>query len=124
MRAAGDEDRDATGTRVDRSEHARLSSERLRARFAEYGFTGLDQLRCRERARVGGEVRIMRIQPRSGVPAVEAVISDGSGELTVIFSGRRIIPGIEHGRCLAVEGVAYRDGDRTVMLNPRYTLLA
>jgi len=99
------------GTRVDRSEHARLSSERLRARFAEYGFTGLDQLRCRERARVGGEVRIMRIQPRSGVPAVEAVISDGSGELTVIFSGRRIIPGIEHGRCLAVEGVAYRDGD-------------
>jgi hypothetical protein len=106
------------------TEHARLSSERLCARFAEYGFTGLDALRCRERARVGGEIRIMRIQPRSGVPAVEAVISDGRGEMTVIFSGRRIIPGIEHGRCLAVEGVAYRDGDRTVMLNPRYTLLA
>lgn len=113
----------AAGTRTAGTEHARLASERLCARFAEYGFTALDELRCRERARVGGEVRIMRIQPRSGVPAVEAVISDGRGELTVIFSGRRIIPGIEHGRCLAVEGVAYRDGDRTVMLNPRYSLL-
>jgi hypothetical protein len=112
-----------TPRRTASGEHARLRAERLCARFADAGFTPLDELRCREPVSVGGEVRIMRIQPRSGVPSVEAVIDDGHGELTVVFSGRRIIPGIEHGRCLAVDGVAYRDGDRAIMLNPRYRLL-
>ena len=69
------------------------------------------------------EVKRMRIKPRSGIPAVEIVINDGTGEATVIFSGRRNIPGIEHGKCLMVDGVPHRDGNRTVILNPAYSLL-
>jgi hypothetical protein len=65
----------------------------------------------------------MRIKPRSGVPAVELVINDGTGEATVIFSGRRNIPGVDHGKCIMVDGVPHRDGGRTVILNPAYTLL-
>ena len=51
-------------------------------------------------------------------------ISDGTGEITVIFSGRRNIPGIDHGGCIMIDGVPHQDGDRTVVLNPAYTLLA
>jgi len=51
------------------------------------------------------------------------VINDGTGQVTVIFSGRRHIAGIEHGGCIAVEGVAYQERNSMVFLNPAYTLL-
>ena len=44
--------------------------------------------------------------------------------LTAIFAGRRSIAGIEHGRAVILEGVAARDRDRNVILNPAYTLIA
>ncbi|MFM8663170.1 MAG: OB-fold nucleic acid binding domain-containing protein, partial [Acidimicrobiaceae bacterium] len=77
----------------------------------------------RIRTKIAGEIKRMRIKPRSGVPAVELVINDGTGEATVIFSGRRNIPGVDHGKCIMVDGVPHRDGGRTVILNPAYTLL-
>jgi hypothetical protein len=51
------------------------------------------------------------------------VINDGTGEATVIFSGRRHVAGIEHGHCIVIEGVAYADANRLVFLNPKYSLL-
>ena len=104
-----------------------LDSERLIERFAEqiskHGVVKITDLAPRTKARVCGEVKRMTIKPRSGIPAVEVEISDGTGELTVIFSGRREIPGIMHGSPLAVSGVAHCEGDHHVMLNPAYRLL-
>ena len=65
----------------------------------------------------------MRIKPRSGIQAIEIVINDGTGEATVIFSGRRYIPGIQHGQCVVIDGVAFADHGTNVFLNPAYTLL-
>jgi hypothetical protein len=101
-----------------------IDTERLCERFQQYGFLKLGEIRCRERVKVAGEIKRMRIKPRSGIPAVEVAISDGTGEVTVIFSGRRNIPGIDHGRCIMIDGVPHRDGAQIVMLNPAYTLLA
>lgn len=106
------------------ADNQEIDSQRLCDRFKEYGFTSVENLQYRTRTKVGGEVKRMRVKPRSGVPAVEIVINDGTGEATVIFSGRRNIPGIEHGKCIMIDGVPHRDGDRTVILNPAYTLLA
>ncbi|NQV97152.1 MAG: OB-fold nucleic acid binding domain-containing protein [Acidimicrobiaceae bacterium] len=100
-----------------------IDTERLCKRFDKFDFTRLGELQCRTRTKVAGEIKRIRIKPRSGIPSVEIVINDGTGEATVVFSGRRNIPGIDHGRCLMIDGVPHRDRDRIVMLNPAYTLL-
>ena len=100
-----------------------IDSERLCERFKEYDFVNIADSQSRTRTKLAGEIKRMRIKPRSGVPAVELVINDGTGEATVIFSGRRNIPGVDHGKCIMVDGVPHRDGGRVVILNPAYTLL-
>ena len=100
-----------------------IDSERLCERFKEYDFVNIADSETRTRTKIAGEIKRMRIKPRSGIPSVELVINDGTGEATVIFSGRRSIPGVDHGKCIMVDGVPHRHGARTVILNPAYTLL-
>lgn len=100
-----------------------METDRLCALFERFHLTSLRDMPTRRRVDVCGEIRRMSVKPRSGIPAVEVEISDGTGELTVIFSGRREIPGIMHGSPLAVSGVAHCEGDHHVMLNPAYRLL-
>ncbi len=101
-----------------------LDSERLQDRFAGLALTPISGMISRQPARVGGEVTRMRIAPRSGVPAFEIVLNDGTGEVVAVFTGRRSIAGIEHGRAMVVEGVGHDERGRRVLLNPAYTLLA
>ena len=100
-----------------------LDAERLVDRFAELRLQPLGELEARDRTKVCGEVKRMTIKPRSGIPSTEIVINDGTGDATVIFSGRRHVAGIEHGHCIVVEGVAFADANRLVFLNPKYSLL-
>ena len=106
---------------ADRNE---LDSQRLRDRFAGFDLQKMGELSCRERARVGGEVKRMRVAPRQGIPAFEVVLSDGTGDTVAVFTGRRNIAGIEHGRAMVIEGVARDERGRHIMLNPEYTLIA
>ena len=64
------------------------------------------------------------IAPRQGVPTLEVVISDGTGSVTAVFTGRRNIIGIEHGRAVILEGVAVPERGHNVLFNPAYTLIA
>jgi hypothetical protein len=100
-----------------------LDADRLVDRFAELRLQPLGELEARDRTKVCGEVKRMTIKPRSGIPSMEIVINDGTGDATVIFSGRRHVAGIEHGHCIVIEGVAYADANRLVFLNPKYSLL-
>ena len=100
-----------------------LDAERLVDRFAELRLQPIGELEARDRSKVCGEVKRMTIRPRSGIPSTEIVINDGTGDATVIFSGRRHVAGIEHGHCIIVEGVAFADANRLVFLNPSYSLL-
>jgi hypothetical protein len=100
-----------------------LDAERLVDRFAELRLQPIGELEARDRSKVCGEVKRMTIRPRSGIPSTEIVINDGTGDATVIFSGRRHVAGIEHGHCIIVEGVAFADANRLVFLNPAYSLL-
>ena len=100
-----------------------LDADRLVNRFAELRLQPIGELEARDRTKVCGEVKRMTIKPRSGIPSTEIVINDGTGDATVIFSGRRHVAGIEHGHCIIVEGVAYADANRLVFLNPKYLLL-
>ncbi len=100
-----------------------IDGERLVDRFAKLRLNPISELEARDRTKVCGEVKRMTIKPRSGIPSMEIVINDGTGDATVIFSGRRHVAGIEHGHCIVVEGVAFADGNRLVFLNPAYSLL-
>ena len=100
-----------------------LDADRLVDRFADLRLQPLGELEARDRTKVCGEVKRMTIKPRSGIPSTEIVINDGTGDATVIFSGRRHVAGIEHGHCIVIEGVAYADANRLIFLNPKYSLL-
>jgi amino acid transporter len=78
----------------------------------------------RDRVTLTGRVRAMRVQPRAGVATLECTVAADSGSMTVVFLGRREIPGLHVGRIVMVEGVVGEHHGRLAMLNPRLELLA
>ena len=83
----------------------------------------MDAVQDRAAIKVAGEVKRTVVAPRSGVATLEVVLSDGHGDVTAVFSGRRSIPGVINGRCLILEGVARPEKGRHIMMNPVYTIL-
>jgi amino acid transporter len=77
----------------------------------------------RDRVRVRGRVRSLRVQPRAGVATLECVIVDESGSMTIVFLGRREYAGLHIGRNLIAEGAVGEHHGRLAMLNPVVELL-
>lgn len=76
----------------------------------------------REVVRVFGHLKNVALAPRAGTPTLEATLYDGSGVVTLVWLGRRTIPGIKPGADLVAWGrVSCQDGQR-VIYNPRYEL--
>ena len=101
-----------------------LESQRLRDRCAGLDVLAIEKLEYRVSTRVAGEIKRIMVAPRKGIPALEVVLSDGTGDAVAVFTGRRHIAGLEHGRAVIIEGVAHDERGRRVMLNPAYTLIA
>jgi amino acid transporter len=77
----------------------------------------------RQRVRVAGRVKSVRVQPRAGTQNLECVLSDGTGGLLLVFQGRPKIAGIEPGARLVAEGMVGTWGRRPAMLNPAFELV-
>ena len=75
-----------------------------------------------EKVAITGTVRTMTIRPTSSIPALEIELYDGSGSVSVVWLGRRRIPGIETGRHMIVTGRLTCNPQESVMYNPRYEL--
>ena len=88
----------------------------------DLGAVPVKELPDRERVRVAGTLRTVTLRPRAGVPALVAELYDGSGSISLVWLGRRQIPGIEPGRALVATGRVTRDHDQPVLFNPRYEL--
>jgi RecG-like helicase len=86
--------------------------------------TPIGAVRWRERAKIEGRVRTLRVQPLAGSSSLECVIEDDSGSMSIVFFGRRRIAGIEVGTHLRAQGMAGEHHGRLAMLNPEYELLA
>ena len=71
---------------------------------------------------VVGMVRALTLQPSSKLPALEVELYDGTGSVTVVWLGRRRIPGIEAGRTMEVTGRLTCNTERPTIYNPRYVL--
>jgi hypothetical protein len=101
-----------------------LEARELQRDVQSTGCTRIADAGERRRVVVGGTLRHVTLRPRSGTPALEAELYDGSGSLTVIWLGRRRIAGIEPGVSVTVQGrLSTQDGVR-VIYNPRYELRA
>jgi hypothetical protein len=61
--------------------------------------------------------------PHRAATWLVAVLSDGTGEVSLIWMGRGSIPGIEPGRTLRVKGRLAIDEGRKVIFNPYYQLI-
>jgi hypothetical protein len=103
---------------------AELERTRLQKRFDGLDLTPLSDVALRRPIRIGGEISRIVIAPRRGVPTLEVMVTDGTGAITAVFTGRRRIAGLEHGRAVILEGVATREADRLIVFNPAYTLVA
>jgi RecG-like helicase len=77
----------------------------------------------RSHVKVAGRVRSVRVQPRVGVATLECTLIDETGGLTLVFLGRRKVPGITCGRRLVAEGTVGEHHGRLAILNPLYELL-
>jgi len=105
-----------------------LDRERLRHFCAGVeGATKIVDLLPRAEATIVGEITSVRIVPRpDGSPWLEATISDGTGSVVVMWTGRVQIAGVSSGRRLSVcgRGAPKGRGGRLLIYNPRYELLA
>jgi amino acid transporter len=88
------------------------------------GTARIADLRWRQRARVAGRIRSVRVQPRAGISSLECTLADGTGQILLVFQGRRLVPGIEPGARLIAEGMVGERSKRTAMVNPSYTILS
>lgn len=78
----------------------------------------------RTTARVCGMVRRLTLRPIERTPSMAAVITDGTGEVTGVWTGSDEIPGLRLGTRLALEGMVTRERDGSLrMVNPRYEFL-
>ncbi len=106
-----------------RASSAELDAERLNDRFVGLGMTCIADTPSRRPVRFVGEIKRVRVLPRSGVGSLEVVVGDGTGVAVVVFTGRRSLGGVDHGRSVVIEGVGRHEHGHFVVLNPSYRLL-
>jgi hypothetical protein len=104
------------------AERETLQAEELQAEIEGRYTTPIGECGDREVANVTGILRAVTLRPRGPSLTMEADLWDGSGHVTLVWLGRRNIPGIHPGRRIVVRGrVARIKGERTIY-NPAYEL--
>jgi amino acid transporter len=102
--------------------HEHLQAQELRAHAASMRATPIAHSPDRQPTVAAGTLRAVTVRPRGNSPALQADLWDGTGSLTLVWLGRRSIPGIEPGRKILVRGrVSQVRGARTIF-NPSYEL--
>jgi RecG-like helicase len=99
--------------------------ERLAAEIREWADTVPGSVRIadaeeRKRVKLAGAVRRITIRPVMGFEGMRLLLFDGTGEVSVVFLGRRSIPGLTLGSRLVVEGVLGRSGGTREIVNPSF----
>lgn len=103
-----------------------LDQQKLREFCAGHAHCGaIGDAEPRKEVSIVGEITTVRIVPRAGSPSLEATITDGSGSVVAVWTGRRRIAGVAPGKRLMINGRGTRTGSsaRLLYFNPRYELL-
>ncbi|MBO0728564.1 MAG: OB-fold nucleic acid binding domain-containing protein [Acidimicrobiaceae bacterium] len=76
----------------------------------------------RQRIAVTGTVIHTALVRNTKGLAFHCILDDGTGQLALMFLGRRSVAGVEPGVRCQVEGTVQSDGDLLVVWNPVYVL--
>lgn len=105
------------------SSNAELESEELQRNVRDEGAVPIRTCEDRQQVSLTGAISTVTITPRGGHPALEVELRDGSGAVTLVWLGRRRIPGIDPGRTIKIWGRISCHEGRRLVYNPRYELL-
>ena len=108
--------------RLNESDEARLDAEIRDWAEAVRGSVRIGDAHTRERVKIAGVIRRLTVLPMQDNESLEVVISDGTGEVSIQFMGRRAIRGLTLGTRVVVEGVIGEQHGRVLMMNPRLEL--
>jgi hypothetical protein len=76
-----------------------------------------------QRVTVIGRLRAVNLHPSDALATLVAELYDGTDSVSLIWLGRRSIPGVETGRTVKAKGrLAMKDGQK-VIYNPDYELM-
>ena len=78
----------------------------------------------RSRVKLAGVVRRITVRPLEGHESLEAILFDGTGEVTVTWMGRRAIRGLSLGTRLIVEGLLAEQRSERRLVNPTFEFAA
>ena len=107
--------------RAGQSDEERLSEEILEWAESVPDTRRMAACPVRQPVRVTGVVNRLTVRPQDGSVTLEAVVTDGSGEITAAWTGRDHIEGVHLGTRLVLHGVIgpQRHG-RSRMVNPDF----
>jgi amino acid transporter len=101
-----------------------LHAEELQAEVAETRATPIGDCTDHDFVDVSGTLRTVTLRPRGTSLTMEADLWDGTGHITLVWLGRRDIPGIRPGKKVTVHGRIARIKDERTIYNPSYQLKA
>ncbi len=105
--------------RLNESDETRLAEETRAWADTIEGSVRIADATLRQPVRIAGVIRRITVLPMEGKEALQALISDGTGEVTAVFMGRRGIGALVLGRRVVVEGVLGEHHGEVRMVNPR-----
>lgn len=106
---------------------AELDDQRLRDFCCSRpGVVPIGDVESRQEASMVGEITSVRIVPQpAGTPWLEVTITDGTGTVVAMWTGRKRIAGIRPGQRLVISGrgAPAGPGGRLLVYNPIYELI-
>ena len=105
--------------RLNESDETRLGEETRAWADTVEGSVRIADAPMRQPVKIAGVIRRMTVLPMEGKEALQALVSDGTGEVTVVFMGRRGIGGLTLGKRVIVEGVLGEQRGDVRIVNPR-----
>ncbi len=101
-----------------------LAAEELSVQAENRGSILIDEIERGNLIQVTGVVKSVIVKPNTQNPSYEVEVFDGSGNLTVIWQGRRKVVGVEPGTQIEVEGrITFLSG-KPCLHNPVYKILS
>ena len=106
--------------RITESDEERLAAEVREWAESVPGTVRIADAPKRTPIRIAATVSRITVRPGGSFDSIDAVVSDGTGEIRAVWAGRRSIPGLSLGTRIVLEGVIGEERGERRMVNPRF----
>ena len=110
--------------RFTESDEERLASSVQAWSASIPGTVRIAEAPSRAPVKLAASVKRISLVPGEHHDSLEALLTDGTGEVVGVWIGRRSIPGLQLGTRMIVKGVLSRSPSPRRMVNPQYEFAA